>query len=205
MAGVANARREIARCLRRLQEAHGDAAFDVNAAPADARASFAALVALEDGGWKGEAGTSLARRPAELAFYARVVADAAARRGIWLPTLAAGGVTLAAELDLVDGGAVFSLKAAYDPAFARLGPGHMLMWHVTARAAADGLRRYETLGADEPYKRRWSREADTLVTVDVVAPTPRGLAGYARARAAPRAARLTRRAAVIPRRLRPSR
>lgn len=200
-----HARREIERCLRRLGDAHGDAAFAANSDVAGARGAFDALVALEDAGWKGRAGTSMGRRPRERAFYARVVGDAAARGAVWVPTLSAGGAPLAAELDLIDGGAVFSLKGAYDPALARLGPGHMLMWHVTAAAAAAGLVRYETLGADEPYKRRWSDRADALVTVDVVAPTPRGVGGYALARVRPLGGRMARRGAGLAARVRPLR
>lgn len=185
-------RRALRRSLRQLADV--DAVhMETVCTPAGAAAAFEDFVAVEASGWKYAAGTCLSQRPDERAFYASVVDRAAARGDLRIARLLCGDRLVATEINLFEAGVAYSLKAAYHREFAAVGPGHLLIAHVLDDLAQVGADRYEMLGADEPYKRRWTTEADDLVTVDAIGLRPVGVGSYVWTRGVPLMRRLVSR------------
>jgi CelD/BcsL family acetyltransferase involved in cellulose biosynthesis len=126
--------------------------------PAEVREVFAQLVALEAGGWKGQAGSALAVKPALSQFFQGYVHRAAERGRLRVTRLWIGDVTAAAELAVEAYGRRWGLKLAYDEQFARWAPALQVV-HASIKACTDrGLTAYEFLGSAESWQKRWKPE-----------------------------------------------
>jgi CelD/BcsL family acetyltransferase involved in cellulose biosynthesis len=68
-------------------------------------------------------------------------------------TLAVDGRLAAAELALSDGGCWYGFLGAFDPHFAKWGPGHVLTAECLSRARSEGLSCYDQLPPAQAYKR----------------------------------------------------
>jgi CelD/BcsL family acetyltransferase involved in cellulose biosynthesis len=145
--------------------------------------------AVEALGWKGDAGTAVASSPATEGFY-RDVARWAARRGMLrLAFLRLDGRPLAFDFALEDHDRHYLLKCGYDPAYRRCAPGLLLRFAMVERAFRSGLRRYEFLGTDEPWKLAWARTIDDRDELSFFRNSPGGLAARTVAAGRPAAAR----------------
>lgn len=171
--------KEVRRCRRRLAE-RGEVRLDV----LDGAAGLPEL--LEDGfrleasGWKLDRGAAIAGRPARVAFYTRIAEWAAARGTLRLVFLRVGGRAVAFDFCLEEGGAMYALKGGFDPEFREFGPGMICTYDSLAYAHARGLRRYEFLGASDPYKLRWTNEVRPRVHLQAYAQNARGTGAYLR-------------------------
>jgi CelD/BcsL family acetyltransferase involved in cellulose biosynthesis len=85
------------------------------------------------------------------------------------------GRAVAFHLALEHDGIYFPLKGGFDPAFRRYSPGQLIICETLERAFTIGLRRYEFLGQDDDYKRRFTTRANELKLVQAFAPTLPGL------------------------------
>lgn len=177
-------RKELGRGGRRLEES-GELTLDVTHGGEEALRGFDDLVRIEDLGWKGDEGTSIAGEPGARGFYGDVVRWAAGAGLLWMVVLRAGGAPVAAELDLRHGECLYSLKMGFDPAYAKTGPGHVMMAQLLAHAWDEGVRRYEMLGADDPYKMRWTSAVHDVTSLRAYRATPRGLTAFGMRRLAP--------------------
>lgn len=138
-------RKEQARQWRRLAE-QGSLDAEPATEPAEIEAAFAAFVELEDRGWKGRAGTSLARRPDALAFATAAVAALARSQRVSIERIRLDGRLVAAVVCLVDDGAVWPWKTAYDEDLSSLSPGVQVMLRATERMLAlPGFRGADSL------------------------------------------------------------
>ena len=95
---------------------------------------------MEASGWKGKAGTALASRAEDAAFYREVTARFGASGKLRLYSLEVGGETLAMQTNFCASRSLFDWKVAYDERFARYGPGAQLQLRVLDLAREDGLR-----------------------------------------------------------------
>jgi hypothetical protein len=126
----ARRRRRLRQSRERL-EAKGALVFETAREPAAITAALDDFVALEGGGWKGTAGTALARRPAEAAFIASAV-QAFARGGrMRIDRLHQDGHSLASALTFKTRRRVWCLKIAFDESAARDSPGAQHLHHLT--------------------------------------------------------------------------
>jgi CelD/BcsL family acetyltransferase involved in cellulose biosynthesis len=149
---------------------------------------------VEGSGWKRESGTAVDSRPETLAFYTEVARWAAGRGILRLAFLRLDGRAIAFELALEDASVYAILKGGFDVELRRYGPGALIAYEQLARAFGLGLRRFEFLGTDEPYKTAWTPTAHEQRIVQAFAPTAAGFAertAYAYGR--PLARRLLRR------------
>jgi len=179
-----NARADVGRRLRRLEEA-GDLGLEV----ADGTERLDDLLregfAVEASGWKGEQGTAIVSRPETLAYYTDAARWAAERGFLRLAFLRLDGAAIGFHLNVVADGAHYHVKGGYDEAFQQFSPGKVLHRLLLEQAFAAGLRRYDFLGSDEPYKLQWANDARELVRVQAFRNSPAGLverAGYVYAR-----------------------
>ncbi|POR56918.1 GNAT family N-acetyltransferase [Bosea psychrotolerans] len=103
----------------------GEAAFRRERGEA-AQNSFDAFLALEAAGWKGEAGTAIARRPRDTAYFRQLVAGFAAQDALQVDSLRLDGEPIAMGLLIESAGTRHFLKIAYDESRSRLSPGRAL-------------------------------------------------------------------------------
>ena len=119
-------RKRLRRQRRNLEAAVGGALTATDRADSDLAAALERFLALERAGWKGEAGTALASRPDEAAFF-REAMTAFARRGcaqVW--ELGTPEQTVASLCAIVEDGGVFHTKTTYDEDLAAYSPGLQL-------------------------------------------------------------------------------
>jgi CelD/BcsL family acetyltransferase involved in cellulose biosynthesis len=165
--------KDVRRRRRRLEE-HGLVDVSVHSGAEGLDAALDEFVALESSGWKADEGTSIGSGDARRRFYADIALWAAARGWLRLAFLRLDGRPIAAELDLQCGDALYALKSGFDPDYRGFAPGHLLTSECLDAAAADGLRTYEFLGTDEPYKLSWTDTTRERVRVQAFPRGPHG-------------------------------
>jgi CelD/BcsL family acetyltransferase involved in cellulose biosynthesis len=171
----AKLRADLRRRSRRLEEA-GEVSFQVADGRADLDSLLAEGFAVEPSEWKARKGTSIASRADTSAFYRDVAEWAAERDLLRLSFLRLNGRPIAFQFGLEDKAAYYFLKGGYDVALRAFAPGKLLVGRMLARALECGLRRFEFLGAAEPWKMEWTTTCRSRVTIRVF---PRGPVGYA--------------------------
>lgn len=168
------------RRARRRAESLGDVVLEVTTpAPAEVEAALARVAAVEDSGWKRNAGTSLARDDRRRAFFAAYGRRAAEEGILRCAFLTIGGRDAAAHLAVEWKRAYWLLKIGYDTEFARASPGQLLMFDTVRAAAERGLERYELLGAAAPWTEMWTHEHRETVSLVALAPSLRAAAAVA--------------------------
>jgi CelD/BcsL family acetyltransferase involved in cellulose biosynthesis len=147
--------RELRRRRRRLCE-QGRLELDVT----DGRDRLEELLdegfRVEAAGWKGNRGTAIASDPTTRRFYEDVARWAAERGWLRLAFLRLDERPLAFDYCLEQQGVHYLLKTGYDSAYHAFAPGMLIRWEMIARAFSNGLARYEFLGDNEPWKRKWT-------------------------------------------------
>lgn len=130
-------------------EALGTLAFST--IPGDTPGALAAFLALEASGWKGRRGTALASRPDTRAFAEAAFGASAGQPRLFFERLSLDGRSLAMNLNLRSQDAAFTLKTAYDEAFAAYSPGALLDRQSVALIAAGHLARLDSCA--DPHHR----------------------------------------------------
>jgi CelD/BcsL family acetyltransferase involved in cellulose biosynthesis len=171
-------RREVRRRRRKLEE-EGEVTLEVE----EGRERLDELLdegfAIEGSGWKTARGTAIASRSETDRFYRLVAAWAAARGMLELRFLRLDGRPLAFGMSLGTGGEVHVVKVGYDPEWARFAPGTLLTHAAIARAYEQGLRRYDFLGGEDPYKLDWTSQVRERLRLQAFGHTPAGLVAHA--------------------------
>lgn len=133
------------------------------------------LLELSAKGWAAETGTAISSTPQLRGFYSGLAGLASARGWLFIGLLMSGPTLIAYNYDLLHDDVVYSLKSAYDPAFAHLNPGHVLT-HLSLVEIAQRhchIREYDFLGDADAYKLRWTPHARPLVKALVYHPRSR--------------------------------
>ena len=94
-----------------------------------------------------------------------------------LLTLRVDGLAIAFALSLQVSGRAYGLTMAFDPAFARYGPGSEALMRRLETAASEGITRFELLGAAAFHKERFTDWLDPIYEGIGLARTLRGRAG----------------------------
>jgi CelD/BcsL family acetyltransferase involved in cellulose biosynthesis len=171
-------RSELRRRRRRLEE-EGQFTFEV----VDGGERLPELLdegfAVEAAGWKSERNSAIRSRPETLAFY-RAVAQWASQGGLLkLAFLRLDGRAFAFDFGIEADGVHYLLKTGFDPSYGKFAPGMILRYEMVARAFSTGLRRYEFLGDDEPWKLQWTQTTRQRTEFQAFAPTARGRVEWA--------------------------
>jgi CelD/BcsL family acetyltransferase involved in cellulose biosynthesis len=122
---LSSSTRKRLRAKRRALEESGPIALVVHHTPEAIAEGFDACLKLEEAGWKGQNGTSLAQNPADAA-YVRGTLMQLAPEGAMIAELRQNTRALASGLLLCAGGEVFFWKTAYDESLAKQSPGVLL-------------------------------------------------------------------------------
>jgi CelD/BcsL family acetyltransferase involved in cellulose biosynthesis len=174
-------RHEVDRLSRRLH-ADGHATFEIHTGGERLEELLTEGFQLEASGWKAAERTAIASRPETVQFYRDVAHWAAELGALRLAFLRLDGRPLAFSLGLEYAGVYYVLKGGYDPTFRRYAPGILLRHELLSRAFAEGLTRYEFLGADEPWKVAWTAARRERFRFVAYAPSTVGMTAWATAR-----------------------
>lgn len=167
-------RRQIRRRFKRLSEQGTVTLRRIESTTPEGKAALRAFLALEAASWKGEMGTALACRPATRAFAEMALASPEAAPASVIELLELDGKPIAINVNLVAHGAGFSIKTAYDPAFARFSPGILL-----DSKAIDMICDEKTLdrldscaAAGHPIEALWADEEPVAQLMLALSPSP---------------------------------
>ena len=176
-------RKNLARSYRKLEELGGGAFFhhsDAEGLPA----LFEAFAELESKGWKGghSAGRgdhpkaqAIALSASKLDFYRHAVRYFGDLGAVHIFVLRQGESCLAMQLCLVLGTRGYVLKTAYDEAFSRCSPGHLIQDFAYSHFAASTAVRQLNLISDSPADDGWCPEKTRFVTLRNVRLTLKGI------------------------------
>jgi CelD/BcsL family acetyltransferase involved in cellulose biosynthesis len=165
--------------LRRLQE-RGTVRFRTVSRPSEVRWAMVALAELHARRWQGQhTSTIFSSSSAARRFYAEACGRYAERDMLDLMLLEIDGRPVAGSLGFIDGDTYYYYLPAWEPDLAPLAPSSLLLSHLVERAYERGLRRFDFMLGDEPYKARWATEERQTVNLVVGAPTLRGQAAFA--------------------------
>ncbi|MDQ3859091.1 MAG: GNAT family N-acetyltransferase [Actinomycetota bacterium] len=177
-AGLPGKLRADLRRRRRQLEAEGEVAVEV----LDGRTELGKLLdegfAVEASGWKGEEGTAINSRRDTRLFYERIAEWTAPRSWLRLSFLRLGGRAIAFEYLLEHDAVLARLKGGYDPEFRRFAPSKLLLAGVLEAAAARGVRRFEFLGGEEPWKLEWTNHFHDLRRIQLFPRTAAGTVAW---------------------------
>ena len=170
--------RDLRRRRRRLEEEHQTQVFALRP-PDDLESELAEGLRVEAAGWKARAGTAIVSRPETRAFYTNLARRLHAVGQLRFSRLEVDGRAIAFEYMVVHQERVFSLKGGYDEQFRAFAPGLQVQVAAIARAFEEGLRSYEFLGADEPWKRSLANAERRHVHARAYPTSPAGRLSYA--------------------------
>jgi CelD/BcsL family acetyltransferase involved in cellulose biosynthesis len=170
-------RRELGRLRRKLMR-ETSAELTLIQRPADLESELQRGLEVEASGWKGRRGTAVLSSPATATFYRRVAQAFHAEDRLRLSSIAVDGRLVAFDLDLLDHGRLYGLKAGIDEEFKRFGPGFVLQHAALERCCELGLDAYELLGAADQYKLRFATTVRPHSTLRSYVRRPLPLARY---------------------------
>jgi CelD/BcsL family acetyltransferase involved in cellulose biosynthesis len=151
-------------------------------------------LALEDSGWKRDAGTAICSDPNVRRFYT-LLADRAVDEG-WLRLLflTVNGRRIAAAYASRYQDRLSFFKTGYDPEYAKYAPFKLLTYFAIRDGFSAGLREVDFLGDAEPWKLEWTTTTRPHDWLFVFGHTARAwLAHTAKCRVAPALKHLLRR------------
>jgi CelD/BcsL family acetyltransferase involved in cellulose biosynthesis len=170
-----NLRGTVRRCRNRLRDL-GTVELEVHEGGDGLDPLLEEAFTLEATGWKGAAGTAITSTPETERFYRAVAAWAAEHGLLRLSFLRVDGRAVAFHLGLETPGAYYLVKLGHDAALNKAGPGTVITASLLERAFECGLRSFEFLGEDDPYKMRWGASVRERVLIRAFAPTLTGRA-----------------------------
>ena len=170
-------RQEMRRRRRRLEE-RGTLSFEIHDGAEGLEDLLVEGFAIEGSGWKERRGSAVRSDPATEGFYRRLAEWARDRGWLRLAFLRLDGRPIAFDYSFEANGSYMNLKTGYEPAFSSYAPGLLLRADVVRRAFDIGLRTYEFLGADDPWKRPWASGYRERKRVLVFDRSLRGTAGW---------------------------
>ncbi len=180
----AKKRKELRRQAARLAELGAVAVTALDAGD-DLSRWIDEFLALEQGGWKGAAGSAMAAAPGTMAYFRAVVTAAHARACLSFIALRIDGRAIAMLVTLFDGDAAFSFKTAYDEGLARFSPGVQIQRDALSILSARGVSWADSCAAaDHPMIDSIWVQRRAIGTVVVGLPGTRSRLTFATYRAA---------------------
>lgn len=167
-----NLRRSVRKDLKRL-ESEGRVELRLLDAlqPEDVELPLRQAFAIEDSGWKGEAGTSVFRSKGVFEFYLRQAMDFARRGVLRLAFLECGGKAIAFEVGWIGKGVYHSFKVGYDEDYRKFGPGHLLRCRLIEEGCRDpSLQFVDFQGPINQALRSWATEKYLIGRLSVCPP-----------------------------------
>ncbi len=159
-------RHELRRKLRRLERQWPEARVRAQSSPQGLEAAMTTFLVLHR---KSKAGKARFMDPRMEGFFRRVTAALAERGWLRLWFLEREGTAVASYFCLEFAGNVGLYNSGFDPAYAALSPGIVLLCYVIQDAIERRFARFDFLRGEEPYKYAFGAAAEELFNA-VVAP-----------------------------------
>jgi CelD/BcsL family acetyltransferase involved in cellulose biosynthesis len=176
-AKVSVGRRKDERRRRRRLEERGPVELSVASSPEAVESALADAFRLHEHRWQGrKEDTSAFVTPDGISFHRDALRALAADDVVRLFTIRLGGLAIAFELTFELSGRLYLYRTAFDPAFARYGPGLLVLLDVIAYASRERMSRVEFLGGGETYKLALADRLEPLHLGLGLAATARGRA-----------------------------
>jgi len=153
--------KEDLRRARRKAEAHGKVRAEVVSARSEEEllAHLKRGFRIEASGWKGRNGTAIICNQCRTIFFEQY-ACSAWREGILnLSFLYVDDVAVAVQYAIESAKAYWLLNVGYDEEYRYCSPGNLLLGETIDAASRNGLVRYNLLGKEEPWTKRWTTTA----------------------------------------------
>ena len=150
-----NFRRNTGKAARRAARDHSMAFQVFVGAEAQNPEHLARFMRVENSGWKGAAGTAIARSPDLVAFYQTLTRRLAQKGWLEWHTLELDDDLAACHLAVRMGGAMALAKIAYDEGYARYGPGNLLFKELLVRSFDDPAVEEVNCITDMPWHKNW--------------------------------------------------
>jgi CelD/BcsL family acetyltransferase involved in cellulose biosynthesis len=166
-------RRDVARRIRKLGRVSLERLTDYDSEALDE------AFEIEASGWKRDAGTAIVCNPRLRRFYHAVARHFAGQRQLALSFLRVDDRRVAVHIAAEDGETYYMMKAGYSPEMAGFAVGHVLVHVVAVDARERGLRRFDFLGRESEWKRRWTHMGLPQAEVRIYRNSVAGRIGYA--------------------------
>ena len=171
-------RAELRRRRKRLEE-QGTVRLVVSTGEDSLEDELAEGFRIEEAAWKGSRGTAITSDAATETFYRNVSKWGAGRGWLRLAFLRLDEKNLAFDLCFEANGVHYLLKTGYEPAFSKLAPGMLMRYEMLQRAFTKGLRSYEFLGSNNPWKMQWTQAVRDRLLLQAFAPSLGGRLDWA--------------------------
>jgi CelD/BcsL family acetyltransferase involved in cellulose biosynthesis len=134
---------------------------------------------VEAASWKGERGTAVLSTPQTRSFYFALGRAYQASGGLRLLWLDIDGEPAAFSFCLLRDGRLYLLKTGMRESFRSQAAGLVLQYCTVRQCFELGLKSYELLGGDDPYKGHFANAVSDYVRVRSYRRRPRAFARYA--------------------------
>jgi len=125
---------------------------------------FTEFLIVEASGWKGEAGSAIARSPQLVEFYVTLVRRLSEVGWLEWQFLSGNGCTLAANLAIRMPKSVVIWKLGYNDAYSRCSPGSVLLEELVRREVAARAIEEINLTTNQPWYDNWEMRRRTYYT-----------------------------------------
>jgi CelD/BcsL family acetyltransferase involved in cellulose biosynthesis len=154
-------RRKLGRELRKLGET-GHVEFIVNPAGAMAEGFIERLFALKRRKYRQTNTADFLSAPGVADFYRQIANSQQFAKIGHLSALLIDDTVVSAHLGFIGRGRFYYIFPAYDAAYARYRPGHLLLNYLVEQTTEQGLETFDLGVGDEAYKISWATERITL-------------------------------------------
>jgi len=120
-----------------------------------ARDLLACLV-MESAGWKGREGSAAGQSEAARGFHLELLNTEGYKEMLSLYLLKLSGRPIAFQYGLTSHGVFSLVMTSYEESFGEFSPGHLLTEAVLNDCVSRGLREFDFLGCDLPWKMEWT-------------------------------------------------
>lgn len=125
------------------------------------------LVDLHERRWTDAGGAGAFRDPRVGRLHRRFTAELARRGQLWLTTLDLDGEPAAAWYGFTCGDTAYFYQSGRDPRWERESVGQVLLATMIRRAMERGLKRFDFLRGEDPYKRQWTTVGRTTEEITI--------------------------------------
>lgn len=169
--------REDLRRARRKAERRGVVGLELVSGGSEdyLRSSVQRALEINGSGWRGRNRTSILSDPARVEFFHRYALSAARDGTLRLAFLTIDGNPVAVHYGIESAGGYWLLFIGYDEDYRECSPGNLLMAETVQDAARRGLARYNFLGKEEPWIKRWTEDAEDCLVLAAYRPNIHGL------------------------------
>lgn len=122
-----------------------------------------AALAIEHRSWKGEAGSSLNANPEIAAFFMELASELIGHNQFALQFLQLDGQPIAFDLGYIAKGRRASHKISFEPKYARMSPGQVLVQKQLEQAISnEQIQSFDTIGPVTEAVKKWTDQSYTM-------------------------------------------